>query len=368
MQRILRILVIGLLWLAVAAYLIYAATQSRASHSARCVQQVRIGVLDSTAQGSLVGESEVRERLSRNGLKVEGMPLDSVPLQRIEESLLRNGFVERVRVYLTEEGVLQIDLSQRRPMLRLLSGEMDSYVTREGYIFTTPPRSSLYLPVMTGDYRPPIKRDFNGSLREEVDRQQAQLDSMIKVLEREKYPHYLAERQNDRRLDSVRRYRIKRHGFLCFNFESEEEFDERVKQTRAKKASARRHLRYVGRQIQGRIDRLSERQEALRDEQKKLEKYYEDFMKLLTFVEEIEKDAFWRSELVEICATRTSEGVLDLSFIPRSGSFVIRFGRLEEEAYKLEKLERFYRKGLPALGWERYREVDLRFSDRVVCR
>ena len=225
----------------------------------------------------------------------------------------------------------------------------------------------ICLPVLTGDYRPPVEATFNGSLREEVDRQIAVMDSLILHLEREKYPHYRAERQNDSRLDSVRRLRIKRRGFLI-NRETDEEFDLRVKQKRAEKAALRRHFRYIGRQIQSRIDRLTDEQERLQREQKKLEKYYEDFVKLLTFVEHIEQDAFWRSEVVEICATRTAGGALDLSFIPRSGRFTIRFGRLEEVEYKLDKLEKFYRKGLPTLGWERYREIDVRFSDRVVCR
>ena len=367
MNRVLRAVLVTLLWVVVAAYIFYAATLARTHRNGLRVSEVRVGLLDSTAQGSLVGEREVRERLQRLGLRLVNRPVDSIRLQAIEEALLRNGFVSEVRAYMTEEGVLQIDLSQRRPLLRLLSGGMNSYVTREGYIFTTPPRSSLYLPVLTGDYRPPVEATFNGSLREEVDRQIAIMDSLILHLEREKYPHYRAERQNDSRLDSVRRLRIKRRGFLI-NRETDEEFDLRVKQKRAEKAALRRHFRYIGRQIQSRIDRLTDEQERLQREQKKLEKYYEDFVKLLTFVEHIEQDAFWRSEVVEICATRTAGGALDLSFIPRSGRFTIRFGRLEEVEYKLDKLEKFYRKGLPTLGWERYREIDVRFSDRVVCR
>lgn len=367
MQKLLRIVLICLLWAVVAAYVFYAATRSRTARTMRKVQEIRIEVMDSTSQGSLVEAREVREQLRRSGIKLTNRPLDSVDLQRIETILTRNGFVADVRAYLREEGVLCIALNQRRPMLRLLSGGMNGYATREGYIFSTPPRSSLYVPVLTGDYRPPVEVGFNGLLREEVDRRLAAMDSLIVVLEREKYPHYLAEKQNNRRLDSVRRYRLKRRGFLI-NRETDEEFDKRVEEARAQKAAARRHLRYIGRQIQGRIDRLSDRQEMLRGEQKKLEKYYEDFMKLLTFVEHIENDAFWRSEIVEIEAVRTSGGALELSFIPRSGRFTIRFGRLEEVEYKLDKLSHFYRKGLPTLGWDRYREVDVRFSDRVVCR
>lgn len=367
MQRILRAVLVDLLWLLVVAYVFYAATLTRRARGRQTVGAIRIEVLDSTSRGSLISRREVSERLRRGGLDVLAQPIDSVSLHAIEQTLRRNGFVDRVRAYTREEGLLCIELSERRPILRLRAGGMDSYATEEGYIFSTPPRSALYVPVLTGDYRPPVAVDFEGSLREEVDRRLAVLDSTIVALEREKYPHYRAERENDRRLDSVRRYRIKRRGFLI-NRETEEEFEVRVEQTRAEKAAARRHLRYVGRQIQARIDKLDEQQESLRREQKKLEKYYEDFMKLLTFVEHIEQDAFWRSELVEICATRTSGGALELSFIPRSGRFVIRFGRLEEVAYKFEKLDRFYRKGLPVMGWDRYREVDVRFADRVVCR
>ena len=58
MQRILRIVLICLLWAVVAAYLFYAASTSRSAHQSRRVREVRIGVLDSTDQGSLIGERQ----------------------------------------------------------------------------------------------------------------------------------------------------------------------------------------------------------------------------------------------------------------------------------------------------------------------
>ena len=152
MQRILRIVLVALLWLLVAAYIFYAATLSRRARGTQQVREIRIEVLDSTSGGSLIGRREVSERLRRSGLKLTDRPIDSVALHAIEETLRRNGFVDEVRAYMREEGVLCIEVSERRPMLRLLSGGMNSYATREGYIFTTPPRSSLYVPVLTGDY------------------------------------------------------------------------------------------------------------------------------------------------------------------------------------------------------------------------
>ncbi|MFQ7386460.1 MAG: hypothetical protein ACLRM8_00900 [Alistipes sp.] len=40
--------------------------------------------------------------------------------------------MERVDAYVTYGSVLHIDISQRRPLLRLLTDGVDSYVTPEG--------------------------------------------------------------------------------------------------------------------------------------------------------------------------------------------------------------------------------------------
>jgi hypothetical protein len=99
-----------------------------------------------------------------------------------------------------------------------------------------------------------------------------------------------------------------------------------------------------------------------------LEKSYEDFMKLLTFVESVENDDFWRSEVVQIAAHTTPSGALEVELTPRSGRFTILFGRLEEVERKFGKLERFYRRGLPSIGWNEYRTIDIRYNDQVVCK
>ena len=120
--------------------------------------------------------------------------------------------------------------------------------------------------------------------------------------------------------------------------------------------------------IQQQIERLGEQQEAERRKQKKLEKSYEDFMKLLTFVETVEEDAFWGSEVVQIAAYTTSSGALEVELVPRSGRFTIRFGRLERVEEKFDKLVAFYRNGLENIGWEEYRTISVKYKGQVVCR
>ena len=153
-----------------------------------------------------------------------------------------------------------------------------------------------------------------------------------------------------------------------WELESKETFEGRILVKREEKAMLRRKYRYDLRCIAAEIDRIELRQEQLRESQKKLEKKYEDFMKLLTFVEQVEEDAFWRSEVVQIIAETAPSGALELTLIPRSGPFRIRFGRIEEVGAKFDKLLRFYKKGLSVVGWDRYSEIDIRYQERVVCR
>ena len=91
-------------------------------------------------------------------------------------------------------------------------------------------------------------------------------------------------------------------------------------------------------------------------------------MKLLTFVETVENDDFWRSEVVQITAHTTPSGALEVELTPRSGRYTILFGRLEEVDRKFDKLLRFYRNGLPVLGWGTYRTIDIRYDNQVVCK
>lgn len=57
-----------------------------------------------------------------------------------------------------------------------------------------------------------------------------------------------------------------------------------------------------------------------------------------------------------------------LEIIPRVGEQRIFFGDAGNYEWKLKKLKVFYEKGLPNVGWDRYSEIDLRYSNQVVAR
>ena len=66
-------------------------------------------------------------------------------------------------------------------------------------------------------------------------------------------------------------------------------------------------------------------------------------------------------------ADTTSTGEISLRLIPRSGDFIIEFGTLANSDEKLDKLHKFYDKGLSRIGWEQCKVVDVRYDKQVIC-
>ena len=149
--------------------------------------------------------------------------------------------MDKTVAYVSYGGTLHIEISQRKPLVRLLTDGMNAYVTADGYVFAAPRASSLYVPVVTGSYRPPFPASYVGSVREHIDLRLGEIDERIAELEREKYPLYRREMENDRNISALRRMRIKRQ---WWRLEGSREFDARVDALREKKAGLRRTYRY----------------------------------------------------------------------------------------------------------------------------
>ncbi len=354
-----------IMWTGVAVYILWAALSSRTQRHARVVRNIEIEVSDSSSRGHLVSSQKVNRWLKRSGIPTVGMPFEQVDLQGIEHLVEKNGFADRVMAYISHYGTLHIEIRQHHPLLRLLTDGVNSYVTEEGYVFQTPSSSSLYVPVITGSYRPPFPASYHGSVRHYVESEVEKISRQISDLDTLKYPYYRRARRNNKKLKEIRQMSIP---LLNRLFTGGERKDQLYAELRKKKQALRKACRYEARLINEGLEAVEKRQNACRERQKKLVKSYEDFSKLLNFVGKVENDDFWRSELVQIVVHTAHSGSPELELVPRSGQHIILFGRLENIDRKLDKLLCFYRKGLSRTGWDRYRYIDVRYHNQVVCR
>ena len=95
MSRYLRYTLLTLLWVAVAAYIVFAASAVRRVRRTGTVGKLEIEVVDSSSQGHLVSAAMVRQWISHAGIKTLGTAVDAVDLTGIERLIARNGFVDK---------------------------------------------------------------------------------------------------------------------------------------------------------------------------------------------------------------------------------------------------------------------------------
>ena len=265
--NILRHATVAVMWVAAAAYMLFAADAASKYRRQQTVTRIDIAVVDSTSVGYLVTGPTIRNWIERSGIKTIGENISSVDLAAIEQMIADNGFVDRVRAFVTSSGVLSVEVSQRRPTVRLRFDGYDSYADGRGQVFPAPRSSSLYLPVVTGSYRPPFEATYSGHLADVAAAHAAESQAAIDTMEREKYPRYRRYREWR---DSLKRYG--RQYVSQRLFESDEAFAARVEAKRAENAAYRRRYEYRMRVEQQAVDRIAAKQQAERDAQKKFEK------------------------------------------------------------------------------------------------
>lgn len=84
---------------------------------------------------------------------------------------------------------------------------------------------------------------------------------------------------------------------------------------------------------------------------------------LLTIAEFMRENRFWNEQTEQIFFTANGEIIL----IPRIGRHVIELGKIDNIEKKLDKLKKFYKKGLNTVGWNKYKKINIEFEEQVIC-
>lgn len=369
MNRVLSIIGYVMAWIVVVGVIALFAIWSREHRESLVVKSVDVVVVDSVSSDNLVSSQMVFDMLESSRMAILGERVADLPLQQIESLISENGFIKDVKVYVNYEGKMTIEVQQRTPIARILLDGYNCYLTSDGFIFDAPRSTALYTAVITGEYRPLFKAGYVGYIEDYKRDCIAQIEQQIERIEREKYPIYLRERENDENRRAVRKRFINRSAF-----ESKDDFAKRVADLRNENQMLRN--RYADRQrvIEAELKVLEQRQEQLREEQKKVEKKCDNIYNLITFVKMVERDDFWRSEIVQIDLEEgdSSDRDMRVSVAVRSAGFIVTMGELTEDRddlkSKFNRLRSFYDEALTRVGWDRYREINIEYKNQVVCR
>ncbi|MRT94188.1 cell division protein FtsQ/DivIB [Ancylomarina sp. 16SWW S1-10-2] len=85
-----------------------------------------------------------------------------------------------------------------------------------------------------------------------------------------------------------------------------------------------------------------------------------DLMPLINF---ITKDEFWSSQINQIYVDSNNEYIL----IPRVGGQKIEMGKIDNYERKFLKLYALYKDGFSTVGWNKYKKINLKYENQVVC-
>lgn len=84
---------------------------------------------------------------------------------------------------------------------------------------------------------------------------------------------------------------------------------------------------------------------------------------LFNFITFLKDDEFWNVYIEQIVINGSKE----ITLIPKVGNFKIILGSLNNASEKMEKLRLFLKKGIEKRGWNKYKEVNLKFDKQIVC-
>ena len=77
----------------------------------------------------------------------------------------------------------------------------------------------------------------------------------------------------------------------------------------------------------------------------------------------LSKDSFWNHRIQEIYVTEAGE----LEITPSIGDHIIQLGDTSNLSDKLSRMQTFYTEGLNKAGWNRYKTINLKFNNQVIC-
>ena len=130
---------------------------------------LQVNVTDS-ASWKFIDESNVKEFMEEYGTYI-GQRLDSVDLKKIENMLGNHSALSGCEAYLTSDGVLHLEVTQRRPVVRLLKNGTGFYADGDGYLFPLHPHYSPDVPTVTGNIPVSYSDGFKGRPEDESERE-----------------------------------------------------------------------------------------------------------------------------------------------------------------------------------------------------
>jgi cell division protein FtsQ len=147
------------------AYLIVSTGFVASRQQALVCHSVQIKICDSLVS-DFISPAAVSNVLSRDAGKTIGEYIAHLDVHKLEQLLNRQNAIKRAEVFSSIDGVLHVNVYQRRPIVRLQSPAHGFYIDETGYIFPLSDVYTSFVPVVTGNIPMNIDRKYKGFIPE----------------------------------------------------------------------------------------------------------------------------------------------------------------------------------------------------------
>lgn len=179
MKRYVKYISLGFCGLCLAACIIVAFTAGASSRkSIRCTG-LEVVILDSM-QNSFVSRADVKGYLDREYGRYVGTVIDSIDLTAVEEIIDGRSAVLKSQAYVTRNGILHVDVTQRKPVVRFQKKDGGFYADAEGYIFPLQRTYSSHVQVIDGNIPLAANSGYKGAISDPQEK--AWFENMMRVV------------------------------------------------------------------------------------------------------------------------------------------------------------------------------------------
>lgn len=107
-------------------------------------------VVDDTEENAFIDEEDVLKLIKRNYGDLKNVNVVSIDKDSMEHVLVRNSVIKSAQVYYSIDGFFHVEITQRRPVLRIMSGD-GYYVDEDGKVMPLSGKYTARVVVATGN-------------------------------------------------------------------------------------------------------------------------------------------------------------------------------------------------------------------------
>ena len=127
-------------------------------------------VIADSSMNRVVSKADVKKFLDKEYGEYVGMLLDSIDLAKVEKIIDGRSAVNKSEAYTTRDGMLNVKVTQRTPVVRFQKSDGGFYADAEGFLFPLQSSYASRVQVIDGDIPLKANSGYKGEITDEKER------------------------------------------------------------------------------------------------------------------------------------------------------------------------------------------------------